>query len=307
MKKNLLSLLSVFIVFSVSAQVNLLKNGNMEEEGDWIVTHGNIQDLISYEFGSTDNDVNGGEGGNLAIKHTPTVPENCNITFHQALDLVGGEEYLWHCAMRDLSPVLENCWWASYCWYELEPVDADDGEENEIAWMNEWQHKDVGRGFNGLLDTVPAMMQDTTPTNIFIPQEDGIYYVGINVGTCIDPPTSPIIADVHFIFDEIAMIDQDADNTAVRPQVDKKGNSLNVYPNPAATTIRFKYTVTENSVVELSLINILGQEVAHVFKDSRSEGTYRESFDCSNLTDGMYYGVLRINDGVIKKKILILK
>jgi hypothetical protein len=290
----------------MSAQVNLLKNANMEEEGDWIVVHGNVSDLIDYEFGSTDNDVNGGEGGNLAIKHTATVADASNITFYQALDLVAEEEYLWSCAFRDLSPNLENCWWASYCWYELEPVDGEDGDEHEIVWMNEWQHKDVGEGFNGLLDTVPAMMQDTVETNVFIPVEDGVYYVGINVGTCITGGGS-IIADIHFIYDEIALIDQDAIPSAVSPQVDTRGNSLSVYPNPAHTTIRFNYTISENSVAELSLINILGQEVAHVFKDSRSEGTYRESLDCSNLSDGMYYGVLKVNDSVIKKKILVIK
>lgn len=309
MKKILLSLLAVFIVFSISAQVNLFKNANMEEQGDWLVSQQNIwlPDLVEYEFGSTNNEVNGGEGGNLEIKHTAIDPDsNSNITIYQALDLVAGEEYVWSLAFRDLSPVLENCWWASYSWSLTEPEDGVNWNEQEIAWMNEWQNKHVGEGINGLLDTVPAMIWDTSGTNIFIPQEDGIYYIGIDVGVCIGVGAMEI-ADVHFIFDEIAMIDQDAVPEAVNPRFDENGNSLNAYPNPASSRINFKYSVSENSDVELSLINILGQEVAIVVKDSRSKGTYRESFDCSMLTDGMYYGVLKVNDKTIKKKIMVLK
>jgi hypothetical protein len=308
MKKILLSLLAIFIVFSISAQVNLIQNGDMEEEGYWIIYQQNPSDPIWYEFGSKENTVEGGVDGNLVIKHTATAAEAADITIYQALDLVAEEEYLWHCAFRDLSPNLENCWWASYSWALLEPGEGDDPnwDENEIVWMNEWQHKAEGEGYNGLWDTAYALIDTSFKRNIFIPQEDGIHYVGINVGTCITGGGA-FIADIHFIFDEIAMIDQDAVPEAVNPRFDENGNSLNAYPNPASSNINFKYSVSENSDVELSLINILGQEVAIVVKDSRSKGKYRESFDCSKLTNGMYYGVLKVNNSIVKKKIMVLK
>ena len=150
-------------------------------------------------------------------------------------------------------------------------------------------------------DTATACIKAESKDNIFIPEASGIYYVGINMGNC------NATGKYHFLIDEVKMIDQDAIPSAVGPQVDEKGNSLSVYPNPATTAINFSYTVTENSMVELSLINILGQEVAHVFKDTRTEGSYRVSLDCSDLTNGMYYGMLKVNNAIIKKKIMVLK
>ena len=115
MKKILLSLVLVSSIgFYISAQVNLLENGDCEEQGVWKVAQQNLLDLVPYTFGSTDNTVNGGVGANLKIKHLPVDPGKHNITIYQAIDLIEGEEYLWSCALRDMSPDLGNCWWMSY-------------------------------------------------------------------------------------------------------------------------------------------------------------------------------------------------
>lgn len=303
MKKILLGLLASLLVVSLSAQVNLLKNGNMEEQGEWNTA---MQDAvlppILFEFVSTANTVNGGDGGNLAITYTPDAGQttNQNLTVYQALDMKGGEEYLWSCAMRDLSSDGYDCWWIKYVWVALEPTDGSDPDEQDIAGMHEWLDGKI-LGFDGLFDTCTAAIAAESKTNIFVPEADGIYYVGINMGNC------SAAGKYEFIIDEIAMIDQDAEPIAVEPQYDNKGNSLSVYPNPARTTINLTYTIRENSDVKLSVINMLGQEVATVSKESKAKGTYTERFDCSNLTDGMYYGLLKVGNTLVKKKIMVLK
>ena len=302
MKKILLSLvLSSLIGFSTSAQLNLLNNGDMEEQGDWNVSQENLTDPISYTFGSTDNTVNGGVGANLEIKHKPLDAANSNLTIYQELDLVGGEEYLWSCAMRDLSDH-GNCWWTKYVWVALEPVDGADIDEQGIAQMHQWLPGKV-YDFNGLFDTCTAAIVAESKTNIFIPEADGIYYVGINFGTCIEGSDT---GSYHVIIDEIAMIDQDA-TSGINTQLSDNGDALNLYPNPASTKIDFTFSISKNSDVELRLINILGHEVATITNESRIKGTYTESFDCSDLADGMYYGVLNANNKTITKKIIVLK
>jgi len=302
MKKILLSLvLASSIVFYVSAQRNLLENGDMEEQGAWKIAQQDSLDEIWYEFGSTENTVNGGVGGNLAIKHEPANEDGDNIMFYQALDLVGGEEYLWHCAMRDLTTEDGDCWWIKYVWVALEPTDGSDPDEEDIAVMHPWLPNDgTIYGFNGLFDTCTVAIAAESKTNIFIPEADGIYYVGINFGTCFDT------GSYHFIIDEIAMIDQDAPS-GINTQLSDNSITLNLYPNPATTNIDFTYSISKYSEVELSLINILGHEVAILTNEPRIKGIYTESFDCSNLANGVYYGVLKANNTIITKKIIVLK
>ncbi|MBN2213838.1 MAG: T9SS type A sorting domain-containing protein [Bacteroidales bacterium] len=297
MKKILLSLvLASSIAFYISAQVNLLKNGDMEEQGAWKVSQGNLLDTVWYEFGSTENTVNGGDGANLAIKIKAKGTSNTNLSVYQQLELVGGEEYLWSCAMRDLSTD-HNCWWIKYAYFDLEPLDGSDPTEKDIAVMHEWLSGKI-YNFNGLWDTCAAAY--TTETNTFTPEADGIYYVGINLGTC------DTLGNYHFIIDEIALIDQDA-TSGINAQYSDNGIALKLYPNPASTYIDFTYSISENSDVKLSLINILGHEVAIITNESRIKGTYTESFDCSNLADGIYYGVLKTNNTSITKKFIVLK
>ena len=295
MKKILLSLVLVSAIgFYTSAQLNLLNNGDCEEQGDWIISQENLLDPVSYEFGSTENTVAGGVGGNLAIKHQPSDPANHNIVIYQAVNLVGGEEYIWSCVMRDLSPNLGDCWWASYSWMATQPVDGSDVDETEFGWMNEWQFKTPG--FNGALDTFHV------ESNIFVPEADAVYYVGVNVGACILAAQ----ANLHFIFDEIELIDPDA-TSGINTSLSENGNALNLYPNPASTYMNFTFSISKNSKVELRLIDILGHEVATITNESRTKGTYTETFDCSDLADGVYYGVLNANNTTVTKKIIVLK
>lgn len=301
MKKILLSLvLASSMGFFISAQVNLLENGDMEEQGAWKVSQGNLLDPVSYTFGSTDNTVDGGVEANLEIKIQALGSANTNLTVYQELNLVGGEEYLWSCAMRDLSTD-HSCWWMKYAYFELEPTDDTDPEEKGIAQMHEWLSGKI-YGFNGLFDTCTAAIVAESKTNIFIPEADGIYYVGINFGTCDST------GNYHFIIDEISFIDQDSVAiSGIHTQFSDNGYALDLYPNPATTNIDFTYSISENSDVELRLINILGHEVATITNESRITGTYTESFDCSNLADGIYYGVLKANNTTITKKIIVLK
>jgi len=295
MKKILLCLGLIISTYAfVSAQANLFKNSHFEEQGAWLIVQQNPDSIVPYVFGSTDNTVLGGEGGNLEIKFVPEAP-NSQIFIYQGVEVVADKEYLFNLAFRDLSAELSDCWWFAYFYSLLEPVDGTDIEEETFNRMNAWEF--TTPGFNGTLDTALAAATDG---NIVTFAETGTVYMGICVGVCATT------GDFHFVMDEIEFIDPDA-VSGINTQVADKGNTLSFYPNPASTDIDFTYSISRNSNVELSLINILGQEVATLINNSKLQGTYTESFDCSNLADGVYYGVLKVNNAIITKKIIVSK
>ena len=296
MKKILLSLALIAFSFAyVAAQANLIKNSNCEEQGAWMVVNVD-QDTgkIVPTFGSTVNTVLGGEGGNLEIKYVPTAGfTKGEVTIYQPVEVVMDEEYLFNGAMHDLSADVGNCYWIKYIWVGLEPIDGASPEENDLCAVHPWG---AGYpGFNGTMDTA-----FNNESNVVTFPETGTIYIGINFGTCSDE------GDFTIVFDELELIDQDA-VSGINTRVADKGNTLSFYPNPASTRAILTYSVSENSDVKLTLVNILGSEVATLINDSKLQGTYTESFDCSNLANGIYYGVLKANNAIITKKIIVSK
>ena len=79
------------------------------------------------------------------------------------------------------------------------------------------------------------------------------------------------------------------------------------YPNPFNPTTTIKYSLKYDGLVSLKIFNILGSEVAELINEQKSAGEYSASFDFSNLSSGTYFYVLRVNDFVNVKKMLLLK
>ncbi len=80
------------------------------------------------------------------------------------------------------------------------------------------------------------------------------------------------------------------------------------YPNPfnPSTTISFSLTKTDR--VTLRVYNLLGQEVATLMDGRQNAGTYRVTFDASNLASGVYFYRLSTGTGnFASKKMLLLK
>ncbi len=79
------------------------------------------------------------------------------------------------------------------------------------------------------------------------------------------------------------------------------------YPNPfnPVTTIEFELPVGGNVVLEL--YNSSGQKVLDIFRGELPSGYYKIKFDGSNLSSGVYFYVLRANDFVGVKKMVLVK
>jgi len=79
------------------------------------------------------------------------------------------------------------------------------------------------------------------------------------------------------------------------------------FPNPfnPSTVISFSLPVKSN--IKLKVLNILGKEVA-TLKDGVCEaGNYNVTFDASNLSSGIYFYSLITNNGIITKKMTLIK
>jgi hypothetical protein len=89
-----------------------------------------------------------------------------------------------------------------------------------------------------------------------------------------------------------------------RPEV---ASDVLVYPNPAKTFAKVRFTLTESADVSLSLFNMMGQKIEISTKERFSVGTNEIEVNTQNLNEGLYIFVLEAGNNVAKGKLNIAK
>lgn len=79
------------------------------------------------------------------------------------------------------------------------------------------------------------------------------------------------------------------------------------YPNPFNANTKIAYQVPKNSFVNLAVTDILGNKVAELVNEQKEPGLYEINFDASNLPTGNYFYILRADNFVNVKKLILLK
>jgi GH35 family endo-1,4-beta-xylanase len=79
------------------------------------------------------------------------------------------------------------------------------------------------------------------------------------------------------------------------------------FPNPFNPFTTIHYSIPHSGYISLKVYNLLGQEIATLFEGTRQPGNYRESFDGSKLTSGVYLYQLRTNSFCDTKKFVLIK
>ncbi len=79
------------------------------------------------------------------------------------------------------------------------------------------------------------------------------------------------------------------------------------YPNPFNPSTLISYQLPTLGHVTLDIYNILGEKVDELVNREESAGTYKVTFDASNLASGIYFYKLQAGNNVSVKKMILLK
>jgi len=82
---------------------------------------------------------------------------------------------------------------------------------------------------------------------------------------------------------------------------------LQNYPNPFNPVTIIRYELPHNTEVNLTIYNLLGQEVEILVNEYQPIGTYEASFNASALPSGTYFYRLQADKFVQTKKMILLK
>jgi hypothetical protein len=79
------------------------------------------------------------------------------------------------------------------------------------------------------------------------------------------------------------------------------------FPNPFNPTTKISYTLKSSGKVRLSILDLLGREVKVLLNDVINKGLYEVEFSGTDLPSGIYFYRLQSADGIITKKMTLLK
>lgn len=84
-------------------------------------------------------------------------------------------------------------------------------------------------------------------------------------------------------------------------------NSLSVFPNPATDEINIQLALSENSLVQMQLIDLTGRVVVEIYNGTSTEKNLQQQFTVSHLSNGIYLLKAMVNGKTSFHKINVLK
>lgn len=87
--------------------------------------------------------------------------------------------------------------------------------------------------------------------------------------------------------------------------VSKIATRFKMYPNPAKDNVFIEFYLADNSQVHLSLYDVMGKEVITLVDSDLEQGTHKFNITTKDLSNGIYFCCLKLNDKTEFKKLVI--
>jgi type IX secretion system substrate protein len=149
---------------------------------------------------------------------------------------------------------------------------------------------------NNFIDTIWNSMIDIYPTRI----AQGIGVTNYNYSNY--PGSGGLIGVII-----------NGDTLGVLTNISENKNMVNNYylyqnyPNPFNPTTEIGYILLERSFVTLSVYNVLGEKVSTLVSETKVAGKYNVKFNAENLSSGIYFYNISVNDFSQTKKMILLR
>jgi hypothetical protein len=79
------------------------------------------------------------------------------------------------------------------------------------------------------------------------------------------------------------------------------------YPNPFNPLTTINYSIPKQSNVTIKVYNILGKEILTLVNENKPQGNYSVEFNANNLSSGVYFYMMKTNEFIQTKKMVLLK
>lgn len=84
-------------------------------------------------------------------------------------------------------------------------------------------------------------------------------------------------------------------------------NTMSIFPNPTSAQSFVDLNIVESSKVDLRVFNVLGEQISVIASEQLAAGKHRFVYETSNLSTGMYYYQLTIDNKKFVQKLMVTK
>ncbi len=124
--------------------------------------------------------------------------------------------------------------------------------------------------------------------------------------------TNATTAGSYVVADAIRIVSYDSTASGVEPRAESvsppAGWSLGAnYPNPFNPSTEIRFTIPRVSAVTLSVVDLLGREVAVLLKGSVNAGRHEIRWDASGMPSGVYICQLRSGTTLLTHRMMLLR
>ncbi|WNH07947.1 T9SS type A sorting domain-containing protein [Thalassobellus suaedae] len=90
-------------------------------------------------------------------------------------------------------------------------------------------------------------------------------------------------------------------------KVDKNQLVTKIYPNPISSSSQLTYQLEEPGKVSITIINILGKEVANIFDGFKNTGFHKLEINSNHLNSGLFFLAINSGNKTSVQKIVVTK
>ncbi len=125
--------------------------------------------------------------------------------------------------------------------------------------------------------------------------------------TMIDENVGDLGPNSSFVVDDFALSTTATGVGELAPHIPTSPRLYPNFPNPFNPSTTIAFDVATTGPVEITVHDIVGQEVAVLTRGEMSPGHYTATFDASSFASGLYLVRMRASDYTAVKKIMLVK
>ena len=84
-------------------------------------------------------------------------------------------------------------------------------------------------------------------------------------------------------------------------------SDIQSFPNPFSQSTTIRFTSPTSGEAEITVLNLLGNEVAHLFSGELTQGLHSFTWDAREMAPGMYECIVRTNGRVERVPMLVAR
>lgn len=303
----MIMLLVIIPMLNVSGQAGNILTGSSMETADasaWDVVvrfSDELNDTPEYEFGSDKGCTNCvGNGLNVWAAGSGY----SNIIFYQEITLEANKVYKANAAYKSNEVLAQNLWTQLKIGLDTFPHHENNGVK--LMGTNAWSG--CGLIEDGMLADF-ACDGDHITAGFIAPDSLGATYtahfaivVGMWTNADNQYPYDVTIDEVVLIDSIASLVSVEMENGLGTP----KAKLMN-FPNPFKEKTTIIYDLPSRSNVNLTVYNMMGQEVSKLYQGEREAGTHRAELNLKGIQSNMLICKLEYNDQVVVQKMMITK